>query len=194
MGTGLGTSLRVCLGTQEHSPVHYPADDGGGRGGRCSLDNNHSHFILVEPGPPGKGDGQVELWLRLEKHISEQRTGYGGEPPGGHWGAWRRGGKDHRVGTGGGPGGRRPARPSLSPGACGRLEGELLARAVGTLCVGGGVTAALCPPGRPWPEPLAMGAGLWEENEARTFQRHAATRGQRCPQNGRPLPGALGRG
>nr|KAF6468446.1 transient receptor potential cation channel subfamily M member 5 [Rousettus aegyptiacus] len=63
---------------REHSPVHYPADDGRGRGGRCSLDNNHSHFILVEPGPPGKGDGQVELWLRLEKHISEQRTGYGG--------------------------------------------------------------------------------------------------------------------
>ncbi|XP_039696259.1 transient receptor potential cation channel subfamily M member 5 [Pteropus medius] len=63
---------------QEHSPVHYPTDDGAGQGPLCSLDNNHSHFILVEPGPPRKGDGQMELWLRLEKHISEQRTGYGG--------------------------------------------------------------------------------------------------------------------
>ncbi|KAK1335333.1 LOW QUALITY PROTEIN: hypothetical protein QTO34_003119 [Cnephaeus nilssonii] len=27
---------------------------------------------------PGTGDGPTELWLRLEKHISEQRTGYGG--------------------------------------------------------------------------------------------------------------------
>ncbi|XP_024902048.1 transient receptor potential cation channel subfamily M member 5 [Pteropus alecto] len=78
VGTGLGTSLKVCLGAQEHSPVHYPTDDGAGQGPLCSLDNNHSHFILVEPGPPRKGDGQMELWLRLEKHISEQRTGYGG--------------------------------------------------------------------------------------------------------------------
>ncbi|XP_039091318.1 transient receptor potential cation channel subfamily M member 5 [Hyaena hyaena] len=62
----------------EDSPVHYPADEGSGQGPLCSLDNNHAHFILVEPGPPGKGDGPTELRLRLEKHISEQRTGYGG--------------------------------------------------------------------------------------------------------------------
>lgn len=68
------------FGAQEHSPVHYPADDGGGQGPLCSLDSNHSHFILVEPGPPGGGDGSTELWLRLERHISEQRTSYGGEP------------------------------------------------------------------------------------------------------------------
>ena len=59
--------------------VHYPLDDGGGQGPFCPLDNNHSHFILVEPGSPGKGDGPTELRLRLEKYISEQRTGYGGE-------------------------------------------------------------------------------------------------------------------
>ncbi|XP_059254797.1 transient receptor potential cation channel subfamily M member 5 [Mustela nigripes] len=63
---------------QEHSPVHYPADEGSGRGPLCSLDNNQAHFILVEPGPSGKGDGLTELRLKLEKHISEQRTGYGG--------------------------------------------------------------------------------------------------------------------
>ncbi|XP_053058733.1 transient receptor potential cation channel subfamily M member 5 isoform X1 [Acinonyx jubatus] len=60
------------------SPVHYPVDEGSSRGPLCSLDNNHAYFILVEPGPPGKGDGPTELRLRLEKHISEQRTGYGG--------------------------------------------------------------------------------------------------------------------
>ncbi|XP_070085138.1 transient receptor potential cation channel subfamily M member 5 isoform X2 [Equus przewalskii] len=53
-------------------------DDGGSQGPLCSLDNNHSHFILVEPGPSGKEDEPTELRLRLEKHISEQRTGYGG--------------------------------------------------------------------------------------------------------------------
>ncbi|XP_027435445.1 transient receptor potential cation channel subfamily M member 5 isoform X3 [Zalophus californianus] len=63
---------------QEHSPVHYPTDNGSGQGPLYSLDNNQAHFILVEPGPPGKGDGLTELRLRLEKHISEQRTGYGG--------------------------------------------------------------------------------------------------------------------
>ncbi|XP_061263345.1 transient receptor potential cation channel subfamily M member 5 isoform X4 [Bos javanicus] len=63
---------------QGDGPVHYPLDDGGGQGPFCPLDNNHSHFILVEPGSPGKGDGPTELRLRLEKYISEQRTGYGG--------------------------------------------------------------------------------------------------------------------
>ncbi|XP_053514216.1 transient receptor potential cation channel subfamily M member 5 [Artibeus jamaicensis] len=65
-------------GAPEHSPVHYPMDDGG-RGPLCPLDNNHSHFVLVEPDTPGDGDGPTALWLRLEKHISEQRTGYGAE-------------------------------------------------------------------------------------------------------------------
>lgn len=59
--------------------MHYPSDNGGGQGSFCPLDNNHSHFILVEPGAPGEGDGPTELRLRLEKYISEQRTGYGGE-------------------------------------------------------------------------------------------------------------------
>ncbi|XP_016071999.1 PREDICTED: transient receptor potential cation channel subfamily M member 5 [Miniopterus natalensis] len=69
---------RLLDDAQEHSPVHYPTDESGSQGPLFSLDNNHSHFILVEPGAPGKGDGPTELWLRLEKHISEQRTGYGG--------------------------------------------------------------------------------------------------------------------
>ncbi|XP_021568092.1 transient receptor potential cation channel subfamily M member 5, partial [Carlito syrichta] len=77
---------------QEDSPVHYPADDGGGQRPLCSLDSNLSHLILVEPGPPGEGDRLMELRLRLEKHISEQRTGYGDSggsfvwEPGSPWG------------------------------------------------------------------------------------------------------------
>ncbi|KAM7086527.1 transient receptor potential cation channel subfamily M member 5 [Molossus nigricans] len=69
---------RLLDDAQEHSLVHYPMDESCGQGPLCSLDNNQSHFILVEPGAPRKGDGPTELWLRLEKHISEQRTGYGG--------------------------------------------------------------------------------------------------------------------
>ncbi|KAM4846622.1 transient receptor potential cation channel subfamily M member 5 [Thomomys bottae] len=65
---------------QEDTPVHYPTDDGGGsQGPLCPLDSNLSHFILVEPTAPETGeDGLAELRLRLEKHISQQRMGYGG--------------------------------------------------------------------------------------------------------------------
>ncbi|XP_042528559.1 transient receptor potential cation channel subfamily M member 5 [Dipodomys spectabilis] len=64
---------------QEDTPVHYPADDGVSHGPLCPLDSNLSHFILVEPAAPETGDdGLVGLRLRLEKHISQQRTGYGG--------------------------------------------------------------------------------------------------------------------
>lgn len=104
-------------GAQEDSPVHYPMDDGGSQGPLCSLDNNHSHFILVEPGPSGKEDEPTELRLRLEKHISEQRTGYGGEdclPPGRPpetWGtACGLGCKDQQVG---GEGHSRQKAPSM---------------------------------------------------------------------------------
>ncbi|XP_069923331.1 transient receptor potential cation channel subfamily M member 5 [Oryctolagus cuniculus] len=62
----------------EDIPVHFPEDDGGDQGPLCPLDSNLSHFLLVEPGPPGQADELTALWLGLEKHISEQRTGYGG--------------------------------------------------------------------------------------------------------------------
>lgn len=70
----------VGVGAQEDSPaIHYPTHGRGSQGPTCSLDSNHAYFILVQPGPPGQGDGLTELQLRLEKHVSEQRTGYGGE-------------------------------------------------------------------------------------------------------------------
>ncbi|XP_038198784.1 transient receptor potential cation channel subfamily M member 5 [Arvicola amphibius] len=65
-------------GVQEDTPIHYPADEGSIQGPLCPLDSNLSHFILVEPGGLGSGDGLAELRLSLEKHISQQRTGYGG--------------------------------------------------------------------------------------------------------------------
>lgn len=65
---------------QEDTPIHYPADEGSTQGPLCPLDSNLSHFILVEPGTLGSGnDGLAELQLSLEKHISQQRTGYGGK-------------------------------------------------------------------------------------------------------------------
>nr|XP_023397354.1 LOW QUALITY PROTEIN: transient receptor potential cation channel subfamily M member 5 [Loxodonta africana] len=71
------------LWAQGDTPVYYPEDNGDSQGPLCRLDNNHSHFILVGPGDPGASscgasDGPTELQLRLEKYISEQRTGYGG--------------------------------------------------------------------------------------------------------------------
>lgn len=42
-----------------------------------SLDSNHSHFILVEE-DPNKAGATSEMRVKLLKHISLQRTGYGG--------------------------------------------------------------------------------------------------------------------
>ncbi|MGH0138745.1 UNVERIFIED_CONTAM: hypothetical protein FKN15_017572 [Acipenser sinensis] len=46
-------------------------------GSLYSLDSNHSHFILVDEDERHK-DGTTEMRIKLLKHISEQRTGYGG--------------------------------------------------------------------------------------------------------------------
>ncbi|XP_010633960.1 transient receptor potential cation channel subfamily M member 5 [Fukomys damarensis] len=69
---------RLLDDAQEDTPIHYPEDDGGSQGPLGPLDSNLSHFILVEPGTPGTRDELAELRLRLEEHISQQRTGYGG--------------------------------------------------------------------------------------------------------------------
>ncbi|XP_020826469.1 transient receptor potential cation channel subfamily M member 5 isoform X4 [Phascolarctos cinereus] len=73
--------------SQNENPIPYKSDDNS-QGTLYSLDSNHSHFILVDPlldrGPAsaraaGHGDPTTRLRLLLEKHISEQRTGYGGK-------------------------------------------------------------------------------------------------------------------
>ncbi|KFP82076.1 Transient receptor potential cation channel subfamily M member 5, partial [Apaloderma vittatum] len=77
------TSLRkiqhreILDNTKSESPVHYQSDDNI-QGPLYSLDHNHSHFILVDHVTPDEPDGTTNLRLTLEKHISEQRTGYGG--------------------------------------------------------------------------------------------------------------------
>ncbi|XP_006893434.1 PREDICTED: transient receptor potential cation channel subfamily M member 5 [Elephantulus edwardii] len=63
---------------KEDIPIHYPEDASDSQGLLCPLDNNYSHLILVGDSTPRTADGSTELRLRLEKHISEQRTGYGG--------------------------------------------------------------------------------------------------------------------
>ncbi|XP_062431941.1 transient receptor potential cation channel subfamily M member 5 [Rhea pennata] len=62
---------------KDESPVYYQSDDNV-QGPLYSLDHNHSHFILVDHMTPDEPDGTAKLRLTLEKHISEQRTGYGG--------------------------------------------------------------------------------------------------------------------
>lgn len=62
---------------KDESLVHYQSDDNV-QGPLYSLDHNHSHFILVDHVTPEDPDRTTELRLTLEKHISEQRTGYGG--------------------------------------------------------------------------------------------------------------------
>ncbi|XP_009926293.2 transient receptor potential cation channel subfamily M member 5 [Haliaeetus albicilla] len=77
------TSLRkiqhreILDNTKNESLVHYQSDDNI-QGPLYSLDHNHSHFILVDHIMPDEPDGTTKLRLTLEKHISEQRTGYGG--------------------------------------------------------------------------------------------------------------------
>ncbi|NXF99271.1 TRPM5 protein, partial [Sakesphorus luctuosus] len=77
------TSLRkiqhreILDNTKNESLVHYQSDDNI-QGSPYSLDYNHSHFILVDDVTPDEPDGTTKLRLTLEKHISEQRTGYGG--------------------------------------------------------------------------------------------------------------------
>lgn len=48
-----------------------------------SLDSHHSHFVLVEEDPNRPG-ATSEMRVKLLKHISLQRTGYGGKNLLGH--------------------------------------------------------------------------------------------------------------
>lgn len=57
-------------------PASYPTEDLP-HGAVYSLDCNHSHFVLVEEDPQRPG-ATSEMRVKLLKHISLQRTGYGG--------------------------------------------------------------------------------------------------------------------
>lgn len=45
-----------------------------------SLDSHHSHFVLVDEDPERPG-ATNEMRVKLLKHVSLQRTGYGGKIP-----------------------------------------------------------------------------------------------------------------
>uniref|UniRef100_A0AAQ4P876 Transient receptor potential cation channel, subfamily M, member 5 n=1 Tax=Gasterosteus aculeatus aculeatus TaxID=481459 RepID=A0AAQ4P876_GASAC len=59
----------------EEPAVYEPQDLP--HGSVYSLDSNHSHFVLVEEDPDRPG-ATSEMRVKLLKHISLQRTGYGG--------------------------------------------------------------------------------------------------------------------
>uniref|UniRef100_UPI00398ECA5E transient receptor potential cation channel subfamily M member 5 n=1 Tax=Pristiophorus japonicus TaxID=55135 RepID=UPI00398ECA5E len=71
---GIISDREALANVQKHSPAMYRVDETA-HGPLYSLDNNHSHFILVDDETP---NGTTELWLKLLKHISQQRTGYAG--------------------------------------------------------------------------------------------------------------------
>lgn len=63
---------------QGDEPAAYKPQDLP-HGSVYSLDSNHSHFVLVEE-DPSKPGATSEMRVKLLKHISLQRTGYGGRP------------------------------------------------------------------------------------------------------------------
>ncbi|KAG7227474.1 hypothetical protein INR49_005288 [Caranx melampygus] len=55
-------------------PAHYPMDVKG-QGRLSCLDNNHTHFLLVDDGTHGRYGAEIELRGRLEKCISKKLLG-----------------------------------------------------------------------------------------------------------------------
>ncbi|XP_062287944.1 transient receptor potential cation channel subfamily M member 2 isoform X1 [Scomber scombrus] len=55
-------------------PAHYSMDING-QGRLSCLDNNHTHFLLVDDGTHGKYGVEIELRSRLEKCISRKHLG-----------------------------------------------------------------------------------------------------------------------
>ncbi|XP_068611806.1 transient receptor potential cation channel subfamily M member 5 [Brachionichthys hirsutus] len=64
------------LGAKVDEPAAYKPQDLP-HGSVYSLDSHHSHFVLVEEDPSRLG-ATSEMRVKLLKHISLQRTGYGG--------------------------------------------------------------------------------------------------------------------
>ncbi|XP_068165086.1 transient receptor potential cation channel subfamily M member 5 isoform X2 [Antennarius striatus] len=64
------------LGAKVDEPAAYRPQDLP-HGSVYSLDSHHSHFVLVEEDPSRPG-ATSEMRVKLLKHISLQRTGYGG--------------------------------------------------------------------------------------------------------------------
>ncbi|XP_069589865.1 transient receptor potential cation channel subfamily M member 2 [Ranitomeya imitator] len=65
------------ISTTGSFPAKYHIDEEN-QGGLSCLDNNHSHFILVDDGTNGKYGVEIVLRSKLEKFISEQTKEKGG--------------------------------------------------------------------------------------------------------------------
>lgn len=71
----------VCISAYSYLKVDEPAvykPQDLPHGSVYSLDSHHSHFLLVEEDPNRPG-ATSEMRVKLLKHISLQRTGYGGK-------------------------------------------------------------------------------------------------------------------
>ncbi|KAF4110874.1 transient receptor potential cation channel subfamily M member 5 isoform X1 [Onychostoma macrolepis] len=66
----------LLLAARPDHPATYPSEDLP-HGAVYTLDCNHSHFILVDEDPQRPGS-TGEMRVKMLKHISLQRTGYGG--------------------------------------------------------------------------------------------------------------------
>lgn len=71
--------FRFPVNPQPDHPAAYPTEDLP-HGSVYSLDSNHSHFVMIEEDPQRSG-ATSDMRVKLLKHISLQRTGYGGTEP-----------------------------------------------------------------------------------------------------------------
>ncbi|XP_040195795.1 transient receptor potential cation channel subfamily M member 2-like [Rana temporaria] len=74
---GIVHNRKSLLSEAGGAPALYPMDEGS-QGRLCCLDNNHTHFILVDDGTHGRYGVEIPLRTRLEKFISEQTMQRGG--------------------------------------------------------------------------------------------------------------------
>ncbi|XP_073517307.1 transient receptor potential cation channel subfamily M member 2-like isoform X2 [Phyllobates terribilis] len=74
---GIVHNRKYLLSEAGGAPALYPMDEGS-QGALCCLDNNHTHFILVDDGTHGKYGVEIPLRSRLEKYVSQQTMQTGG--------------------------------------------------------------------------------------------------------------------
>ncbi|KAM9804938.1 transient receptor potential cation channel subfamily M member 2-like [Neosynchiropus ocellatus] len=71
---GIVRNREALVHSQGCFPAHYKMDVGNQDGLSC-LDNNHTHFLLVDDGTHGRYGAEIELRSRLEKCISGKPLG-----------------------------------------------------------------------------------------------------------------------
>ncbi|XP_066433176.1 transient receptor potential cation channel subfamily M member 2 [Eleutherodactylus coqui] len=74
---GIVHNRNSLISTTGSFPAEYYIDEES-QGGLSCLDNNHSHFILVDDGTNGRYGVEILLRAKLEKFISEQTKEQGG--------------------------------------------------------------------------------------------------------------------